>query len=163
MKTTTIAMPIGPFSVVVDDDGAVIGSGWTADPEDLAALMAPALRPERLEPAKDLGPVSRAVRAYLGGDLHAIDDVAVRQQSGPFIEQAWKVLREVPAGEPVTYAEFAGLAGRPEAVRAAASACARNAVGLFVPCHRVLRTGGGLGGFRYGLDVKRWLLAHEAA
>ena len=51
----------------------------------------------------------------------------------------------------------------PAAVRAAAGACARNAAALFVPCHRVLRTGGGLGGFRWGVEVKRWLLDHESA
>ena len=77
--------------------------------------------------------------------------------------EAWEVLRTVPAGAPVTYAEFAAKAGRPDAVRAAAGACARNAAALFVPCHRVIRTGGGLGGFRYGLEVKRWLLDHETA
>jgi methylated-DNA-[protein]-cysteine S-methyltransferase len=75
---------------------------------------------------------------------------------------AWGVLRTVEPGEPVTYTGYAALAGRPAAVRAAASACARNAAALFVPCHRVVRTGGGLGGFRWGTDVKRWLLDHEA-
>jgi methylated-DNA-[protein]-cysteine S-methyltransferase len=69
----------------------------------------------------------------------------------------------VPAGAPVTYAELAAKAGRPAAVRAAAGACGSNAAALFVPCHRVLRTGGALGGFRWGLDVKRWLLDHEAS
>jgi len=69
----------------------------------------------------------------------------------------------VPPGQPVTYSEYAALAGRPAAVRAAASACARNAAALFVPCHRVVRISGAMGGFRWGLDVKRWLLAHEAA
>jgi methylated-DNA-[protein]-cysteine S-methyltransferase len=68
----------------------------------------------------------------------------------------------VPAGEPDTYAAFAARCGRPAAVRAAAGACARNAAALFVPCHRVLATGGGLGGFRWGTPVKRWLLDHEA-
>jgi methylated-DNA-[protein]-cysteine S-methyltransferase len=62
----------------------------------------------------------------------------------------------------VTYAAYATLAGNPAAIRAAASACAKNAAALFVPCHRVVRTGGALGGFRWGVDTKRWLLAHEA-
>ena len=86
----------------------------------------------------------------------------VRQRSGEFLEHAWDVLRTVPAGAPVTYTEYAAKSGRPAAVRAAASACARNAAALFVPCHRVLRTDGTLGGFRWGLEVKRRLLAHEA-
>jgi methylated-DNA-[protein]-cysteine S-methyltransferase len=71
------------------------------------------------------------------------------------------VLREVKPGEPVTYPGFATLTGRPRAIRPAAAACARNATALFVPCHRVLRTDGGLGGYRWGLPVKRWLLDHE--
>jgi methylated-DNA-[protein]-cysteine S-methyltransferase len=88
--------------------------------------------------------------------------VPVRQRSGEFLEHAWDVLRTVPAGAPVTYTEYAAKSGRPAAVRAAASACARNSAALFVPCHRVLRTDGTLGGFRWGVEVKRKLLAHEA-
>ncbi|WP_333926853.1 methylated-DNA--[protein]-cysteine S-methyltransferase [Sphingomonas sp. LR61] len=62
----------------------------------------------------------------------------------------------------MTYTEFAGAMGRPDAVRAAASVCARNAPALFVPCHRVLRSDGTLGGFAWGLDVKRSLLERES-
>lgn len=162
MLTSTLLTPPGPFSLIADDNGVVFGAGWTADPTDLVPQIAPRLRAAELTQRSDLGAVTRAVAAYLKGDLQAIDDVVVMQASGPFIEQAWKVLRTVPAGEPVTYRELAVMAGRPDAVRAAASACSRNAVALFVPCHRVLRTGGALGGFRWGLAVKSWLLAHEA-
>jgi methylated-DNA-[protein]-cysteine S-methyltransferase len=63
----------------------------------------------------------------------------------------------------VTYTEYAAKAGRPAAVRAAASACARNAVALFVPCHRVLGTDGTMRGFRWGVTVKQQLLEHESA
>jgi methylated-DNA-[protein]-cysteine S-methyltransferase len=76
---------------------------------------------------------------------------------------AWHVMREIKPGDPVTYSRYAELAGRPAAIRAAAAACARNAVALIVPCHRVLRTDGSLGGYRWGLPVKSWLLAHESA
>ena len=161
MQTATVPTPAGPFTVVADD-GVVHASGWTDDPRALVALVAPALRPASLERVDALGPLTDAVAAYVDGDLSAIDAIAVRQESGPFLMEVWEVLRAVPAGAPVTYAELAAKAARPEAVRAAASACARNAAALFVPCHRVVRTGGGLGGFRYGLEVKRWLLGHEA-
>jgi len=102
------------------------------------------------------------VEKFFAGDVTAIDEVAVRQRSGPFLTEAWEILRTVPAGHPDSYAAFAARCGRPAAVRAAANACARNAAALFVPCHRVLASDGGLGGFRWGTPVKRWLLDHEA-
>ena len=159
---TTHATPTGPFTAVVDADGAVLASGWTAEVDELLALVHPSLRPVGASERTDLGAVSTAITRYHDGDLGAVDAVPVRQRSGEFLEHAWEVLRSVPAGAPVSYTEYAAKAGRPAAVRAAASACARNAAALFVPCHRVLRNDGSLGGFRYGLPVKRWLLEHEA-
>jgi methylated-DNA-[protein]-cysteine S-methyltransferase len=155
--------PIGPFTAIVDADGAVLASGWTADPEDLRPVVHSSLRPADVRRRGDLGAVSRSIAAYHDGDLTAIDEVTVRQQSGEFLMHAWEMLRKIPAGDPVTYTEYAAISGRPDATRAAANACARNAAALFVPCHRVLRIGGALGGFRWGLPVKRWLLDHEGA
>ncbi|SFB59700.1 methylated-DNA-[protein]-cysteine S-methyltransferase [Amycolatopsis marina] len=159
---STLPTPIGPFTAVVAADGAVLGSGWTDDPNLLTAVMSPSLRPGDLSRKRDLGEVTAAIRRYHQGELDAVDGIVVRQRSGEFMQQAWDVLRTVPAGKPVTYSDYAALAGRPAAIRAAAAACARNAAALFVPCHRVLRIGGALGGFRWGLQTKRWLLDHEA-
>jgi methylated-DNA-[protein]-cysteine S-methyltransferase len=160
---STLDTPTGRFTAVVDPDGAVLASGWTADVDALLPLVHPALRPAQARQVADLGSVSAAIARYHDGDLGAVEEVPVRQRSGAFLEHAWEVLRTVPAGAPVSYTEYAAKAGRPAAVRAAASACARNATALFVPCHRVLRNDGSLGGFRWGLPVKRWLLDHEAA
>ncbi len=157
----TIDTKIGPFTAVVDADGAVLASGWTAQLDELLPQVHPTLRPTELAEG-DIGPVADAIVRYHDGDLSAIDDVPVRQRSGEFLVHAWDVLRTVPAGAPVTYTEYAAKSGRPAAVRAAASACARNAAALFVPCHRVLRTDGTLGGFRWGVEIKQALLAHEA-
>jgi methylated-DNA-[protein]-cysteine S-methyltransferase len=161
--SSTIDTPAGPFTVLATDE-AVLASGWTTDQESLARLVHPLLRPKTAPQWRaDLGPVTKAVLAYLDGDLTAIDEVPVRQHTdGAFLAHAWQTLRAVRAGEPVAYATFAARAGRPAAVRAAAQACARNAAALFVPCHRVLRADGSLGGFRWGPPVKRWLLGHEA-
>jgi methylated-DNA-[protein]-cysteine S-methyltransferase len=154
--------PAGPFTVLVDTDGAVLAAGWTDGPEALLALVHRDLRAEpRLR--RDLGPVTAAVRAYLDGDHDAPAAVAVRQHTGGvFLAAAWKTLRDVSPGAPVTYSELAARTGNAHAIRAAAQACARNAAALFVPCHRIVRSDGSLGGFRWGLDVKRWLLAHES-
>jgi methylated-DNA-[protein]-cysteine S-methyltransferase len=156
----TLDTPIGPFTAVVDGTGAVLASGWTSSLDDLLPLIHASLRPSSVAEG-DLGAVGDAVTRYHAGDLSAIDDVPVRQRSGEFLQHAWDVLRTVPAGAPLTYTEYAAKSGRPAAVRAAASACARNAAALFVPCHRVLRTDGTLGGFRWGVEVKRQLLEHE--
>ncbi|MFC7548215.1 methylated-DNA--[protein]-cysteine S-methyltransferase [Plantactinospora sp. GCM10030261] len=157
----TIDTPVGPFTALVTPAGAVRAAGFTTDPEPLLALVHPRLRaPVRDSPPA--GPVDAAVADYLAGDLGVLDAIVVEQHTGgPYREHAWRVLREVKPGQPVTYTGYAELTGRPRAVRAAAAACAYNAVALFVPCHRVLRTDGGLGGYRWGLDVKKWLLGHE--
>ena len=153
--------PIGPFTTIVDEAEQVLASGWTSDVEELRVLIHPTMRPETVRSCADLGAVTAAVDAYHGGELNCIDEIAVAQRSGEFLMHAWDVLRTVEPGSPVTYSEFAELSGRPAAIRGAASACARNAAALFVPCHRVVRIGGALGGFRWGLPVKTWLLAHE--
>ncbi|WP_222192248.1 methylated-DNA--[protein]-cysteine S-methyltransferase [Modestobacter italicus] len=166
-RYATVDTPPGPFTVLVtagpDGSDVVLASGWTDDVTELLPVVHRSLRPTWVERADDDLPVLAAVAAFCDGDVTAIDGVPVRQRSGPFLTDAWDVLRTVPAGAPDTYASFAERCGRPTAVRAAAGACAKNAAALFVPCHRVLSTGGGLGGFRWGTPVKRWLLDHEAA
>lgn len=162
LYSSTVDTPIGPFSLLVDAEGSVVASGWTSDVDGLLTLVHPSLRGE-VTARSELGPATRAVLAYHEGDLTAPDAIAVRQRSGGlFLPAAWEALRKVAPGEPVSYTRFATLAGNPAAVRAAAQACARNAAALFVPCHRVIREDGGLGGFRWGVATKRWLLTHEA-
>lgn len=165
--TSTMATPDGPFTIVMSSD-AVIASGWTAAVEELVALIHPAMRPcasdiAAAEPDDHaMAEATRRVAAFYDGDADAPRGMAVLQQSGPFRQEAWDALRDVAAGAPITYTELAARAGRPSAVRAAAGACAHNAAALFVPCHRILRSDGSLGGFRYGLEIKRSLLEREA-
>jgi len=160
MYTATLPTPTGPFTIIASDE-AVFASGWTDDSERLRAMIGTALRPSELTECKDLGPFTRAVKDYNSGDLTAIDAIPVSVSSTPFHERAWAELRLIPAGEPETYGQLAARCESPSAVRAAGTACGRNPAALFVPCHRIVRTGGGLGGFGYGLPVKRWLLDHE--
>lgn len=161
----TIATPVGPFTAITVRDGdgtpTILASGWTEETDDLMPLIAPAIRPQTLHAVGRIDGVTEAITAYHEGDVHAIDAAAVDQRSGEFLEHAWAVLRGVEAGHPVTYTEFAQRSGRPRAVRAAGSACSRNAAALFVPCHRVVPQTGGVGHFRWGPSVKRWLLTHE--
>lgn len=164
MKLTTITTPDGPFTLLAED-GVVLASGWTADPQAvLDRLPASPVEIEAADPEDPevRGPVA-AVLAYYAGDLTAIDQVTVRQPGTEWRTRGWQRLREIPAGEPLSYAEFATALGNPSGVRAAAGTCAQNAAALFVPCHRVLRSDGSLGGFAWGLGIKRSLLERESA
>jgi methylated-DNA-[protein]-cysteine S-methyltransferase len=155
LDATTIKTPLGQLALIAQD-GVAVAAGFATIEEMAARLNDPEVRTKR-----DLGGLSRAVSSYFAGDLTAMDDLPVEQPGGEFFQLAWKVMREVPAGETINYAELAERAGRPRAVRAAGSACARNLIAPIVPCHRILRTGGALGGYYYGLETKQWLLEHE--
>jgi len=157
----TVATPDGPFTIIARSDGTVLASGWTDADDALAIRIAPSLRPEEL--VRGETPAAAAVDAYYAGDVSAIDSIPVQQRGGEFRTLAWEQLRRIAPGSPLTYTELAVAVGRPKAVRAAASACATNAPALFVPCHRVLRGDGSMGGFAWGVEVKRSLLAREAA
>lgn len=81
----------------------------------------------------------------------------------PFQQSVWEALRRIPKGETRTYAQLAAEVGRPGAVRAAGSANGANHVSLLIPCHRVIRTDGSLGGYAWGLEIKAKLLQREGA
>jgi len=102
------------------------------------------------------------LQAYFAGEPVGLEDVDVDlEYETPFLERCAHALREVPRGEVVTYGELAALAGAPGAARAAGSFCARNRLGLFVPCHRVV-SAGGLGSYgSQGIEYKRRLLLLE--
>ena len=159
--TTTVTGPLGDLALLVHDD-VLVAAGFGAADEQHARLRTP----PTLRRVNDLGPFSAAMRAYFDGDVTLMDTLPVWQPGGAFRQAAWKVMREVPAGQTISYAELALRAGSPLAARAAGSACAQNLIAPIVPCHRVLRSPTGssakrLGGYAYGLSRKEWLLAHE--
>lgn len=171
LLASAVPTPAGPLVVVVTpEDGVVRAAGFEAVAATAARLPA-ALRDRGVreltpgEAAADLalGVVVGAVQRYTAGEAGALDAVPAEQPGGPFFQAVWTAMRAIPAGRTASYAELAAAAGRPAAVRAAGSACARNLLAPFVPCHRVVRTDGGLGGYYFGLGTKRTLLAHEGA
>lgn len=157
MIIETITTPDGPFTILEDEHHRVLASGWTDSRADIMGRL-------RRAPRGNVPGTTRAsdaVRAYYDGDLSAVNGVDVMQSGTDFQKAGWALLREIPPGSPLTYAEFAAKLGRPRATRAAAAICARNAPALFVPCHRVRRTDGSTGGFAWGLHIKRSLLERE--
>lgn len=105
---------------------------------------------------------TRALEAHLAGSAPR-PELPLDLRGTAFQVRVWKFLLAVPEGEVVSYGELAQGIGAPRAVRAAASACAANRIAVLVPCHRVLRGDGGLGGYRWGVDRKRTLIDAERA
>ncbi len=90
-------------------------------------------------------------------------DLPLDVRGTAFQQRVWQMLREIPSGKTVSYAEVARRIGSPKSVRAVAQACGANALAVAIPCHRVVRNDGGLSGYRWGVDRKRALLEREAA
>jgi AraC family transcriptional regulator of adaptative response/methylated-DNA-[protein]-cysteine methyltransferase len=103
---------------------------------------------------------SDAIKQYIDGTTSYID-VPINMQGTKFQENVWQHLRQIPPGETRTYTQVAEALGCPKAVRAVANACASNRIALAIPCHRVVRQDGGLGGYRWGLERKEALLKSE--
>lgn len=106
---------------------------------------------------------TRRLRAYFAGAVTAIDGLAVDAGGTPFQQAVWRALREIPAGRTESYTGLAARLGKTKAAaRAVGSANGANPVALVVPCHRVIRADSDLCGYAFGVERKRWLLAHEA-
>jgi methylated-DNA-[protein]-cysteine S-methyltransferase len=108
-----------------------------------------------------LAGVAQVVNNWIDGDLNAFNQLRVRQPGGEFMQECWKQLRKVKGGKVISYAQLATSAGRPLAVRAAGTACSSNLIAPIIPCHRVVKTGGHLGNYGFGLPLKAALLKHE--
>ena len=141
-----VQFPLGSFRATVDD-GIV-----------RTATFDPTPQPVR----RDRFGVAEVLDAYFAGEVGALDTLTVGARGTPFQHEVWAQLRMIPVGSTISYGEMARRVGRPNAPRAVGMANASNPIALIVPCHRVIRTGGALGGYAFGLDYKRWLLAHEA-
>ncbi|SOD52772.1 bifunctional transcriptional activator/DNA repair enzyme AdaA [Pseudoxanthomonas wuyuanensis] len=117
---------------------------------------------ERVDAGRDefLAPRLRAVADRLAG-LSA--DLPLDLMGTSFQKRVWEALMKIPAGQTLSYATLAQQLGQPRAARAVASACARNRLAVVVPCHRIVRGDGSLGGYRWGLPMKQSLLERERA
>jgi methylated-DNA-[protein]-cysteine S-methyltransferase len=154
--------PIGPLTLAATPAGLVrIGF---ADEDDFVDDLAARVSPRILRSPRRLDEVRRELDQYFAGTRRVFEIPLDWRLAHGFRRTALDELnRGVQFGETVSYKELAERAGNPKASRAIGSAMATNPIPIVVPCHRVLRTGGGLGGYGGGLDAKRWLLHHEGA
>ena len=153
--------PIGTLTLAATPAG-LVRIGFQRELDTLVDELAAQISPRVVELPRRLDDARRQLDEYFEGRRHRFELPVDLRLAGGFRRTVLELLFErVGFGETRSYAELAALAGSPRASRAVGSAMATNPVPIVVPCHRVLRTGGALGGYGGGLDVKRYLLALE--
>lgn len=159
----TIDSPLGTLLLAATDIGLVRLAFATEDHDDVLQALADRVSPRILAAPARLDAVARELDAYFAGRLRAFNVPVDLRLSAGFRRAVLGQLSTVAYGETVSYAVMASRAGSPSAVRAVGTACATNPVPIVIPCHRVVRSDGTLGGYLGGLDAKRALLSLESA
>lgn len=159
LLASTFESPIGAINLIAD--GQILLAANLSNLRAAKASLHQDYFDRKIETVKKIPVISDLLKDYFNGDITAINGIKVQQPGGTFSQDAWRAMRKVRGT--ISYAELAKRAGSPAAIRAAGSACAKNAIVLVVPCHRIIKTGGNLGNYAYGLTKKEWLLKHESA
>jgi methylated-DNA-[protein]-cysteine S-methyltransferase len=153
----------GAMLIVTDSEGRLRAVDWDDHAQRMQRLLrryygadAVGLR-ERSRPSAALC----ALKSYFDGDLQAVLHLPRSPAGTQFQRTVWEALRQIPAGQTVSYGALAARIGRPTASRAVGLANGANPIAIVVPCHRVIGADASLTGYGGGLDRKRWLLAHE--
>ncbi|MEQ5869395.1 methylated-DNA--[protein]-cysteine S-methyltransferase [Sagittula sp. NFXS13] len=151
--------PFGPALVMGTGKG-ICGIGFTADCTEAEAMHDLSRRWPDAHYVEDPEALRPWVASAFGGQQ---GEVPLYLIGAPFQIKVWEALMRIPSGHVTTYSEIAQAIGAPKAVRAVGTAVGRNPISYLIPCHRALRKSGGLGGYHWGLPVKRALLAWESA
>jgi methylated-DNA-[protein]-cysteine S-methyltransferase len=157
----TVDSPFGPLLVATTPRGLVKINLPTQDPEETLENLAARISPRVLEAPARLDDVRRQLDLYFDGRLYEFDLPLDWQLSNGFRRRALRAIDRIPYGKTRSYTQIATSAGNERAVRAAGTACGANPIPIVVPCHRVLRSSGGLGGYGGGLPMKEALLEME--
>jgi methylated-DNA-[protein]-cysteine S-methyltransferase len=159
LQISSLKTPIGQLNLIADGK-LLLGANFSSVKALKDGLDDRYLGSE-FRIVRTIAHISPLISDYFAGDLTAINVIKVSQPGGAFSQAAWKSMRKVRVGTVISYSQLAANSASPKAVRAAGSACAKNAIVLVVPCHRIVKTGGALGNYAYGVNKKAWLLRHE--
>jgi methylated-DNA-[protein]-cysteine S-methyltransferase len=159
----TVDSPIGTLLLAATPAGAVRVAFQHEDADSVLADLATRLSPRIIAAPRRLDPVARQLDEYFAGRRDVFDLPVDLSLATGFRRRVLEFLPRIGYGHTASYAVVAAGVDNPKAVRAVGSACATNPVPLLIPCHRVVRTDGGMGQYRGGLEAKRQLLDLEAA
>lgn len=161
LLSSSLASPIGKLYLLTRGD-VVLGLNLSGFQDLLSSLAKDELE-EKIAKASRVTGITDKLVGYFDGDLKAINSIKVKQPGGDFSQAAWSSMRKIKSGTTESYSDLAYRAGSPAAVRAAGSACAKNKVAVIIPCHRIIKSGGAIGAYGWGVNKKIWLLEHEGA
>lgn len=154
--------PLGEMRAVATEEAIVLLS--FKDAQDYKTAFQKLTQRGRLVRVSNSDLIDRVISeltAYLHGAYHSFTTPLQLDTGTPFQQSVWQALRELNVGQTVNYSDIAQKIGRPKSTRAVATAIGQNPISIIIPCHRVLRKDGGLGGFNSGLHRKIKLLEHE--
>ena len=157
----TTDSPFGPLLLAATPRGLVRINLPTYEPEETLEELAERISPRLLEAPARLDAARRQLDLYFDGKLTDFDLPLDWQLTHDFRRRVVRAIHRIPYGQTRSYTEIAARAGNERAVRAAGTACGANPIPIVVPCHRVLRSGGALGGYGGGLPMKEALLRLE--
>jgi len=161
LVSTNLKTPIGVLSLIAEEN-IVLAAGFHGI-DNLVSRLASEDAGQQIKKSSRIHIISDLVSDYFEGDINSLNGIKVRQPGAKFSQDVWKVLRKIPAGKTLSYAELAKRAGSEAAIRAAGTACGNNLIAPIVPCHRIVKSGGAIGNYGYGVKIKEWLLRHEGA
>ncbi len=159
LSVLTAETPVGLFHLIVDEHGVAHASGF-GDLADLVVRLPAMLRAQPFQ-IPSHHPYIEAINHYFQGELRALDGIPRSQVGSDFQTSVWRTMSGIPAGQTLSYKDLAQNAGFPGATRAAGTACCQNRLILLVPCHRIIKSDGGIGSYVYGSETKKYLLDHE--
>lgn len=163
MHVWDMQSPAGKIQFSLTDQGGLSALGFADHWERLAHRVERRFGDVAWKSEQGTTNVHAALGAYFDGRRDAFDQIELELLGTDFQRKVWQALCAIPYGETRSYQQLATAIGQPNAIRAVGTANGANPVSIAVPCHRVIQTGGALGGYAGGLDRKRWLLNHEAA
>ena len=149
METTHYQSPIGCLKIVTDKQAIVGLQVIDGNPEN-----------EKQVESEILQKACKQLDEYFEGKRQVFD-LPLSTQGTAFQQKVWEELQRIPYGKTISYAQLAQSVNHPKACRAAGSANGKNPIAIIIPCHRVINAGGGLGGYAYGLKIKKQLLELE--
>lgn len=160
LHTETLDSPIGQIVIVYAGD-KVCALDYADYTERMNQLLQRRYQKFQLRKVSRKSGVTKQLKAYLAGELDAINSITVDTGGTSFQQRVWTALRGIPSGTTWTYGEVATQLGTPRAYRAVGAANALNPIAIIVPCHRLVGANGALTGYAGGLERKEWLLMHE--